>query len=81
MAGNIFWNLVFLFDFGGIIALVLYALARWPKLVKQLDTLIFLGAFLLLLVLLAGAIVAHAFSPRRGVYIHGMHYEDIWRDD
>jgi hypothetical protein len=80
MASNIFWNLVFLLDIGGVIALVLYALARWPMLAKQLDTLIFLGGFLLLLVLLAGSIVVYAFRPRRGVYIHGVHYEDFWSD-
>jgi hypothetical protein len=81
MLANIFWNLVFLLDLGGIIALALYTLAAWPRLLKQLDTLVFLGGLGLLMVCLAGSIVAHAVRPRRGVRIHGVHYADIWRDD
>jgi len=81
MLANIIFNLIFLIDLGGIIALVLYALARWPVLVKRADTLLGLAACLIPLVLIAGFVVTHVFGPSRGVNTHGCHYEDVWRDD
>ena len=81
MAKNIFWNLVFLLDFGGVIALALYALARWLWLIHRLDVLLTVGGCLVVLVLVGAAIWQYAFFPRRGVIIHGIHYEDFWSDD
>jgi len=81
MIENIFWNLVFLADVGGCIALGLYALARWPVLIQRADTILTLAGCSILLVLLAGFVAAHVFEVRRGAWIHGVHYEDVWRDD
>jgi hypothetical protein len=32
-------------------------------------------------VLLIGAGVRYWLEPERGVTIHGVHYQDVWRDD
>lgn len=31
---NLTWNLIFIFDLGGVLALGLYAWARWPDLIQ-----------------------------------------------
>jgi hypothetical protein len=81
MLENIFWNLVFIFDLGGIVSLGLYIFARWPSLIKKLDTLLGLAGIFIVLFLIAAAIFNWCFFPRRGVIIHGIHYQDWWKDD
>ena len=82
MIANIFWNLVFLVDVGGVIALGLYALANWSVLIQRADELLTLAACAVPLMLLAGFLWTHVLNPyQRGVTIHGVHYEDAWRDD
>ena len=81
MTANVFWNLVFLVDVGGVIALALVAFERWPGLAHRLELLFYGAGCLVVVVLAMGFIAAHVFGPRRGVYINGIHFEDIWRDD
>jgi hypothetical protein len=79
---NIFWNLVFLVDLGGVIGLVLVAIERWPGLVNRVSELLTLGACSLVLLFVAGFLWTNVLHPfQRGVWINGIHYEDVWRDE
>lgn len=49
----------------------------WPFIEK----LFYGAACLAVLVLAVGFILTWAFYPRRGVIIHGIHYQDTWKDD
>lgn len=81
MTGNVFWNLVFLVDLGGVIGLALAAFERWPWLAHRLELLFYSAGCLVVVVLGVGFIAANVFGPKRGVNIGGIHYEDVWRDD
>lgn len=78
MLTNVFWNLVFLADVGGILALALYSLARWPWLVHRLELLFYEAGCLLILVLAVGFFVAHRirYPKVNGYYAGGIHYGD-----
>lgn len=81
-AGNVIFNLIFLLDVGGVIAVSLYVAARWPVLIQRADMVLSLAACAVPLLLLAGLLWTHIINPyTRGVTIHGVHYEDTWRDD
>jgi len=81
MIANVFWNLVFLADLGGVIGLAIYALGRWPWLGQRLELLFYGAGCLLVVVLGLGFIAAHVFGPKRGVWIHGQKYTDFWSDN
>ena len=78
---NLIWNLIFFFDLGGALALVLYALARWPWLVHRLELLFYGVSCLLVLLLAVGFVLTriHEASWRGGAIINGIEYHD-WRD-
>lgn len=77
---NIFWNLIAILVIGGVIAISASALG-WHKIQWLLDNRLPALFCIVGIVLLGGALITWAFFPRRGVIIHGQHYEDAtWHD-
>ncbi len=86
---NVFWNFIFCVDFGGCIALALYALARWPGMFQTLGKLFYVLACSVTLVLIVGFIFARLKEwrwrgdtgrPARG-YMYGTSSEYSWYHD
>ncbi len=74
---NIFWNLVFIFDCGGILALCFCVIEQWPQLVNKLNDLLSLAACITPVVLAVSFFMVHGRKhTHNGYYSHGVHYGD-----